>query len=154
MAAVSPAGPDPTMMSFDSVRPSRWTSVRGPPGAGIVLEGPLEAGGAAGAPKLIEIGSDSPPPSPEKSIAKLSNGLVRAGSVPASAASPGPVPFVEVVSPGLAACRVVSSVMTSSYHGPDTPGEYRRRHVTGLSAGESSPGRSSGSVPDRRHRER
>jgi hypothetical protein len=60
---------------------------------------------------LIEIGSEVPPPLPEKSIAKLPNGLVRAGFVPASPSSPRPVPFVEVVLPGLPACRVVSSVM-------------------------------------------
>src|SRR5712671_5700225 len=137
------------MMSFDSVRPLPWMSVRGPPGAGTAAG--LALAGGAGAPKLIEMGSEIPPPSPEKSIAKLPNGLVRAGSVPPFPPSPGPVPFVEVVSPGLPACRVVSSVMPSSYHDPDTPGEYRRRHVTGLSAGESGLGRSSRSAPDRRH---
>src|SRR5712671_3090696 len=131
------------MMSFDSVRPLPWMSVRGPPGAGTAA-GLALAGGAAGAPKLIEMGSEIPPPSPEKSIAKLPNGLVRAGSVPPFPPSPGPVPFV----------GVVSSVMPSSYHEPDTPGEYRRRHATGLSAGESSRGRSSRSAPDHRHRER
>src|SRR5690242_1306950 len=37
MAAVRPAGPDPTMTSFESTRPSPLSTVEGPPGAGTAV---------------------------------------------------------------------------------------------------------------------
>src|SRR6478672_6774065 len=37
MAAVRPAGPDPTMTSFESTRPSPLSIVEGPPGAGTAV---------------------------------------------------------------------------------------------------------------------
>src|SRR3954447_12341025 len=37
MAAVRPAGPDPTMTSFESTRPPALSTVEGPPGAGTAV---------------------------------------------------------------------------------------------------------------------
>src|SRR6476660_6965086 len=79
MAAVRPAGPDPTMTSFASIRPSPLAIVDGPPVAVDAWVG-LDP---------IAIGADpngvaAPAVSPERSMARPPNGFSGAAPLPCS----------------------------------------------------------------------
>src|SRR6266550_5605551 len=93
MAAVSPAGPEPTISSFDSVRRSPVAVKPGPPGVVATACPPKSiarlgrGAGATGAPTSM---------SPEKSIARPPNGggaIDGASSTDVSVAAPGLLPF-------------------------------------------------------------
>src|SRR5258706_5959805 len=109
MAAVSPAGPEPTIRSFVSVRPGPPLAVEGPPAAGTgnsspnsIVSGKMGAGAYGAATEV----------SPEKSMVRPPKGLVSLPSLEEASSlvvADGLPPFLDAVTSTGRVCLLIDA---------------------------------------------